>query len=127
MNLFLDTSVLIDLLRARNQRREFITGLLHAGHTLCTATLNVAELYAGLRAGEETATESLLAGLAIHPLSESAARRAGAFKNQWSRRGRTLTLADAIVAAVAIEQGSSLLTDNRKDFPMPELRLYPLP
>jgi predicted nucleic acid-binding protein len=48
-------------------------------------------------------------------------------KNAWSRKGRTITLADAIVAAIAIEHECRLLTDNRKDFPMPEIQLYPLP
>jgi hypothetical protein len=28
---------------------------------------------------------------------------------------------------LAIERGCALLTDNRKNFPMPEVRLYPLP
>ena len=127
MKLLLDTSVLIDVLRQRNQRRQFVADLVRTGHTLCTTTLNVAELYAGMRAGEELATEALLSGLELHDLSGSGARIAGKLKNTWSRKGRTLTLADAIVAAVAIEQGCQLLTDNQKDFPMPEVQLYPLP
>jgi predicted nucleic acid-binding protein len=45
----------------------------------------------------------------------------------WARKGHTLSLADAIVAAIAIERGCALLTDNRRDFPMPEVQLYPLP
>ena len=32
-----------------------------------------------------------------------------------------------MVAAVALQQGCSLATDNRKDFPMPELKHYPMP
>jgi predicted nucleic acid-binding protein len=32
-----------------------------------------------------------------------------------------------IVAAVAMEQGCALVTDNRKDFPMPGVRLYDVP
>jgi hypothetical protein len=31
------------------------------------------------------------------------------------------------VAATAIDRRCALLTDNRKDFPMRELHLYPLP
>jgi len=41
--------------------------------------------------------------------------------------GRTLTLADTVIAAVAMERGCAVMTDNRRDFPMPELQLYPLP
>jgi predicted nucleic acid-binding protein len=55
------------------------------------------------------------------------AEAAGKLKKQWAQKGRTLTLANALVAAVALQQGCSLATDNRKDFPMPDLQLYELP
>lgn len=127
MRLLLDTSVLIDVLRARSQRREFLAGLVRSGHTLATTALNVAELYAGMRAGEEAPTENFLDALECLEFAASAARVAGRLKNLWARKGRTLTLADTIVAAIAIENRCALLTDNAKDFPMRELQLYPLP
>jgi len=52
---------------------------------------------------------------------------AGKLKSHWAGKGHTLTLADTIVAAVALEHGCTLMTDNRRDFPMPELNHYPLP
>ena len=127
MKLLLDTSVLIDVLRFRNQRREWLAELVRGGHTLSTTTLNIAELYAGMRPGEETKTEALLAGLEPYELSGLDARFAGKLKSSWARRGRTLTLEDTIVAAIAIERGCARVTDNCKDFPMPEVQLYPLP
>ncbi|HME13783.1 MAG TPA: type II toxin-antitoxin system VapC family toxin [Candidatus Acidoferrum sp.] len=123
----LDTSVLIDVLRRRRQRREALEGLVIAQHSLFTTALNVAELYAGMRPGEERQTEALLAGLECLDVAGSAARLAGALKNRWARRGRTLALVDALIAATAIEQNCALLTDNHKHFPMPEVRMYPLP
>jgi predicted nucleic acid-binding protein len=127
MKLLLDTSVLIDVLRLRNRRREWLAQLVRDGHTLSTTTLNIAELYAGMRSGEEAKTEALLAGLEPYELNGSGARLAGKLKSVWAGKGRTLTLDDAIVAATAIEHGCALATDNRKDFPMPEVQLYPLP
>ncbi len=127
MKLLLDTSVLIDVLRLRNQRREWLAGLVRGGHTLSTTTLNIAELYAGVRAGEEAKTEAFLAGLVPYELNGADARFAGKLKNSWAQKGRTLTLADTIVAAIAIERGCALVTDNGKDFPMPEVQLYLLP
>jgi predicted nucleic acid-binding protein len=35
-----------------------------------------------------------------------------------AKKGRTLVLADMIIAAIGLEHGCSLMTDNRKDFPM---------
>jgi predicted nucleic acid-binding protein len=55
------------------------------------------------------------------------ARDAGLLKRDYSRKGRQLSLTDATIAAVCIANGLTLMTDNIKDFPMPELTLYPLP
>jgi predicted nucleic acid-binding protein len=125
MTLLLDTSVLIDVLRARNRRPQQLAELVRAGHTLATTVLNVAELYSGMRRGEEGPTEALLGGLHCFELTGTAARIAGKFKFDWSLKGRTLAITDTIVAAIAIENRCELFTDNRKDFPMTELSLYP--
>lgn len=127
MRLLLDTSVLIDVLRRRHGRRELLAELVRAGHTLATTALNVAEVHAGVRPGEEAATDAFLDALDCYELTRAAGRLAGRLKNDWSRKGRTLTLADTIIAAVALERDCTLMTDNRKDFPMAELNCYPLP
>jgi predicted nucleic acid-binding protein len=127
MKLLLDTSVLIDVLRARKGRRVLLSRLIREGHSLSTSVLNIAELYAGMRSGEEARTEEFLSGLVCLNLSASAARLAGQLKNSWQRKGRTLTLSATIIAAITIEHRCVLFTDNRKDFPMPEISLYPLP
>jgi len=35
-------------------------------------------------------------------------------------------VADTIIAATALHYGLTLITENKKDFPMPELQLHPL-
>ena len=54
------------------------------------------------------------------------ARLAGLLKRDLARKGTTVTVADATIAAVALVHELTLMTDNVKDFPMNELRLYPL-
>lgn len=127
MILLLDTTVLIDTLRARQNRRAFLTDLVAAGHTLATAAINIGEVYAGMRPTEELRTEAFLSSLDCYPMSGAIARRAGSLKSVYARRGQTLSLADMIVAATALEHGLTLLTDNRKDFPPPELQFHSLP
>ncbi len=126
MRLLLDTSVLIDVLRSRRRRRELLVDLVRDGHSLATTALNVAEVFAGMRPEEQMQTETFLDALECYPLTRTAGQWAGTFKSRWARKGRTLTIADAIVAAIALERDCTLITDNRKDFPMPELALYPL-
>lgn len=127
MQLMLDTSVLIDALRSRRGRRQWLAELVRSGHTLATSALNFAEVCAGMRAAEEEQTKLFLSLLQCHDVTANAAEMAGQLRRHWQQKGRTLTLADTIVAAVALEHRCPLATDNRKDFPMAELKLYPLP
>jgi predicted nucleic acid-binding protein len=60
-------------------------------------------------------------------ITRAAARLAGELKRDYARKGTTLNLGDVIMAAVAIHDELTLLTDNTKDFPMADLSLYPLP
>lgn len=126
MILLLDTTVLLDVLRGLQKRRSLLAELVAAGHILSTAAVNIAEVYAGMRREEETRTEAFLSSLDCYPITGAIARRAGSLKCTWARQGRTLSLADMMIAATAIEHGLALMTDNRKDFPLPELKLYPL-
>jgi predicted nucleic acid-binding protein len=125
--LLLDTSVLIDVLRSRKARRELLDRLAEEGHQLTTTALNVVEVYMGIRPGEEHATDLLLSSLECYQLDAYSAKDAGLLKNAWAKKGKTISLHDAIVAAIAMQRGCALMTDNQKDFPMPELKLYPLP
>jgi predicted nucleic acid-binding protein len=125
--LLLDTTVLIDTLRNRNQRRRLLASLVASGHVLATSTVNIAEVFAGLRPGEEQATRAFLAGLDLFPVSAAIAERAGQLKAAFRRQGHTRSILDMIVAATAIENGSPVATDNRKDFQIAGLALFPLP
>ena len=127
MKLVLDTSVLIDALRFKNRRQELLAQLVTEGHQIATTALNLAEVYAGMRAEEESATASFLGAIDCLPLTARSARRAGLLKSDWAKKGRTLALVDTCIAALAIENAYSLATDNRKDFPMPQLDIFPLP
>src|SRR5260370_34461100 len=127
MKLLLDTTVIIDVLWDRKGRRELMADLLRNGHSLSTSVLNVAEVYSGIRPGEEALTEAFLDGLAEYELGSQVARAAGKLRITWAKKGRTISLADAIVAAIAIDQRRACLSDNRNDVPLPELRLHPLP
>ena len=126
MIVLLDTTVLVDVLRARKSRRSLLAEVVAVGHLLATAAINLAEVYAGLQPGEEGRTEAFLSSLDLYPMTGAIARRAGSLKSAWARKGQTIALADMIVAATVLEHGLALMTDNRKDFPLPELNVYPL-
>jgi tRNA(fMet)-specific endonuclease VapC len=123
----LDSSVIIDALNDKRGRRDLLLGLVKQGHLLACCPINVTEIYAGMRPKEETATEEFLRSLEYYHLTWPVARLAGLLKRDYARKGTTLTVADATIAAVALVHELTLITDNAKDFPMKELTLYPLP
>jgi predicted nucleic acid-binding protein len=127
VTLLLDTTVLIDVLRARNNRRSLLAELVESGRTLATTAINIAEIYAGMRPNEAHATNIFLATLVCYPITAEIAYRAGSLKQKWAQKGQTLTLADMMIASVALDHRLTLMTDNRKDFPIPELNFFPLP
>jgi predicted nucleic acid-binding protein len=79
-----------------------------------------------MRPNEAAKTEAFLASLEFYPVTWEVAKYAGALYREWRQNGITLALPDLTIAAVAITNGLDLATDNPKDFPMSELRLYPL-
>ena len=60
-----------------------------------------ADVYAGMRPKEEEATEEFLWSLEYYHLTWPVARLAGLLKLDDARKGTTLTVADATIAAVA--------------------------
>jgi predicted nucleic acid-binding protein len=123
----LDSGIIIDALNGKRGRRELIDQLIQDGADMACCSINVTEVYAGLRLGEEAKTERLLRSLKFYPVTWEIAKQAGDLLNVWRQQNRTLSLPDTTIAAVALANDLMLVTGNLKDFPMPELRLYPLP
>ena len=125
--LLLDTTVIVDAINGKRQRHLLLDELLAQRNLLACCAINVTEVYAGMRPHEASLTEAFLRSLKFYEVTWEIAQLAGELQKRWRKKGHTLSLPDVTIAAVALTHGLSLLTDNRKDFPMPELALYPLP
>jgi tRNA(fMet)-specific endonuclease VapC len=123
----LDTSVIIDALNRKQGRWELLASLVEAGDTLACSVVTLSEIFAGVRPPEIPLTERFLNALDHYDLDSHLARAAGLLKNEWARKGQTIGIVDMMIAATALAHNLVFMTDNRKDFPMPQLALYPLP
>jgi len=123
----LDTSVIIDAINNKKNRRTLLRELLEQGNLLACCPINVTEVYAGMRPVEERTTLEFLETLQYFPITWPVARLAGLVKRDYGKKGITLATTDATIAAVALYNQLSLLTDNLKHYPMKNLSLYPLP
>jgi predicted nucleic acid-binding protein len=121
-----DTSILIDTLRPRPKYANLLRGLVTAGHSLACCAITVGETYSGMRSSEVSITTRLLSTLIWIETSLSIARSAGELRYEWAQKGITLALTDTLIAATAMHHKLTVITENVKDFPMPELQLHPL-
>jgi tRNA(fMet)-specific endonuclease VapC len=124
--LLLDTNVIVDVLRMRNDRHLLVRHLLDQGQPLASCPVTLTEIYAGMRPNEEIPARAFMQSLLFLAITEDIAAQAGRLKALYARRGRTLSCQDASIAAVCIAYGCTLVTENARDFSMSELQLYPL-
>lgn len=118
----LDTNVIIDFLRGDPHTTEVLQRLVESGDVLHSCEITIAETFSGMRDEEKEETESFLKTLRYVSMSEEEAREGGNFRRIYRKKGKQLTLADALIGSLAISQNLILLTHNTKDYPMAELR-----
>ena len=113
--LLIDTDVLIEYLRGRREAVEYLEGLTS---DLYLSAISVAELFAGVRGDEEEESlKQLLQAFIVLPVTENTARLGGLYRRDY-RPSHGTGLADALIAATAEENGTDLVTFNRRHFPM---------
>jgi predicted nucleic acid-binding protein len=117
----LDTTVVIDVLKERPRAVERFLALESHGDVPHVCAVTVEEVSAWLRPDERERAAAMFDGLSIAPLGLAEGRLAGWWRRRYRRSGKTLTQADALIAAAAAGIGARLATGNVKDFPMREL------
>jgi predicted nucleic acid-binding protein len=117
----IDTDVIIEYLRGREQAVEYLESL---EGTLHVSAVTVAELYSGVRDQEQEALEQFLRAFDVVAVDQALARSAGLCRKSYQPAHGT-GLADAIVAMSAKAVGATLVTFNRRHYPMVDDLLVP--
>ncbi|MDR2975511.1 MAG: PIN domain-containing protein [Propionibacteriaceae bacterium] len=115
----LDTSVLIDLLRATS--RPIRAKFQAAAGRIGVSTVSVMELEYGIArsndpVGNREKTESLLRLTQILPFTLDAAQNAGQAPSVLATSGMSIGLFDSLIAGHARSQGLVLVTNNVREF-----------
>lgn len=110
-----DTDVLIDLLRGKREAREAMDV---DRPNIFVSVITVAELYQGVRDGNERATlAALLADLIVLDVNEDIAREGGLHRRAY-KQSHGSGLSDCLIAATAQHYSLTLKTLNTRHFPM---------
>ena len=118
MRLLLDTSVVIDHLRGDPRAVELLKESVLAGQELWSVTVVRTEVRAGMRRGEERATESLLEALQWQAVTVEIADRAGDLARRYLKSHPGVDTVDYLIAATTEALDARLLTLNTRHFPM---------
>ena len=121
--ILLDSDVIIAWLRGYEPFAERIPELIEKGYVLGWTPVSVAEIYAGVRKGEEDRIESLSLVLEILPVSAEIGRKAGGYLHAYTK-SHGVELGDALIAATSYIHGMPLWTLNKKHYPMRDIPFY---
>ena len=113
-----DTDVLINFLRGKQQAKEFLLSQLDSGPILCSV-ITVAEIFAGMRPHEQEKTRALLDNLEVLPVTRAIAKKAGFYKG--GIKSHALELDDCLIAATAHRHKATLATGNDRHYPMDDI------
>ena len=124
--ILLDTDILVDFFHNQKYAKDLLTEVLLKG-SLYISILSVAELRTGFTSQQaKLLLPKLYKTVVIVNLSLEIAELAGKFRSEYRSQGISLPTVDTLIAATAIVEDCQLVTRNKKDYPMRNLKLYPL-
>jgi predicted nucleic acid-binding protein len=113
--LIIDTDVAIDYLRDRADAVAYLDNLTNEQ---LLSVVTVAELYSGVRDGDErTALDAFIGAFEVVPIETAIAVQGGLFRRDYFK-SHNVGLADALIAATAVVRQANVVTLNKKHFPM---------
>lgn len=123
--LLVDTDVLIEHLRGSDPAAATFERLVRSADvSIFYSPVSKAEIYAGMRKGEEEKTANLFRLMRPVTIEDRVGEAAGRYLKQY-RQSHGLELGDALQAACAVVFGVQLWTLNRKHFPMADIEIFP--
>lgn len=123
MYLILDSTFVIDHLRGDRAARERWRRMFDEGDQPVITEIVVCEVRTGLRAIDEELLDRFLTPTDFVQPGRETAMLAGIWRAQVSAGGRTLGLADALIAAAAFHMGGGVVTRNVRDFALTPVRV----
>lgn len=123
MRYLLDTNVLIDLSHGVAGIGTTVRGWITALDEVAICAVQVTEYLSGIPPDRREAQQRFLRAFVSWDIGLRAAVLAGTYRYDFARRGKQLSLSDAMIAAVAWEHSATLVTRNVRDFPMTDIRV----
>ncbi len=123
MRYLLDTSFAIDFLRGEPAALQRFARLFEDGDEPYMNDVVLCELAVGQRRTDDPSFVAFVRAVSFVQPGPDAAIQAGVWRRVARQGGRTLNLADALIAAAADGLGAPVLTRNERDFALTPVRV----
>ena len=90
---------------------------------MAICAIGIAELYSGFSQRQRIAADPAVDTWLYYETTPAIAKEAGRHRYEFARIGTTLSAPDSLIAAVAIANDATLITNNVRHFPMDDIRL----
>jgi len=120
----LDSDTIIWHLRGRKEITEMLKDLQRSGLPACS-TISVLEVQLGVKTkDEEGKTNRFLESLKVFDVNMDIAKIAAQLIREYKAKGVTMDIPDSIIASTCILHDLTLVTYNRKHYPISELKFH---
>jgi tRNA(fMet)-specific endonuclease VapC len=116
----IDTDLLVAILRGKEEAKKKVTELDYEAKG-ATTSVNAFELFFGANKSERKnenikQASRLLERLIVLPLDLASSQRAAEISAKLVAKGETIDFRDAMIAAITIENGLTIVTRNKNHF-----------
>ncbi len=118
----IDSDILIDHLRGNNKATESIRDLHEQSHPVVSSVVCEAEVFSNILKGETKQVDDLFRYIKAIPVDSETARLAGAYRQKYGKNNR-VEIPDALIAATAKLNNLTLVTRNKKHYPMSDVKV----
>ena len=119
--IIVDTNILIEAAKKNNPSFQFLKNTV-AKEKIHLSVITIAEFLARASASEKRMIERLILNSEILVVDEQVARIAAKYRQRFLKTSRTKSL-DYIIAAQAKVHNLTLVTNNKSDFPMKDIKI----
>lgn len=119
-----DTNTFILAIQNHKEEATFLTKAINKRSLVISAVV-IAEFYGkgNIPKEEEEAFSKLVAEFPILPLDGEAAKIAGSYRGQFLEKSKKVFIIDYMLAAQAKLNHLTLVTNNKSDFPMKDIKV----
>ncbi|OGK21973.1 hypothetical protein A3C23_00370 [Candidatus Roizmanbacteria bacterium RIFCSPHIGHO2_02_FULL_37_13b] len=117
-----DTNVLILGLAKKEPSASFLRTLIE-NNTLVLSSIVVAEFLVGVTDEEEKIFQLLLQRFKVLPVDSAVSQIAAYYRKKYLGMGRKLALPDCLIAATCKVYQATLVTLNKRDYPMNDIQI----